>query len=98
MAFESAMLSVKASLAQLSVALFSPPSGSPFSGFLHAAGVAGEAGLGVTGAERVSLRSPLPPQAGVTAPVFSAVASTSVVSATFDGILYQQEMCSQVLP
>ena len=53
------MLSVKASLAQLSAALLSPPSGSPFSGFLHAAGVAGEAGLGaalrpgVTGAEGV---------------------------------------------
>ena len=60
MAFESAMLSVKASLAQLSVVLLSPPSGSPFSGFLHAAGVAGEVGPGVTGAEGVSLCSPLP--------------------------------------
>ena len=92
------MLSVKVSLAQLSVALLSLPSWSPLSGFFHAAGVVGEAGPGVTGVEGVSLRSPLPPQAGVMAPVSSAVASTSVVSATFDGVLYQQEMCPQVSP
>ena len=104
MAFESAIHSVKASLAQLSAALLSPPSGSPFSGFLHAAGVAGEAGLsaaprpGVTGAEGINLRSPLPPQAGVMALVSSAVASTSVVSTTFDGVLYQQGMYPQVPP
>ena len=30
------------------------------------------------------------------APVSSAVAGTSVVSATFDGVLYQQGMCPQV--
>ena len=74
---------------QLSAALLSPPSG-----FLPAAGAAGEAGL--DGATSINLCSPLPPQACVMAPVSSAVISTSVVSATFDGVLYQQGMCPEV--
>ena len=86
------------------MALLSPLSGFLFSRFFPAAGAAGEAGLGaaprprITGAEGVDLRSPLPPQACVMAPVSSAVASTSVVLATFDGVLFQQGMCPEVLP
>ena len=87
----------------MSAALLSPPSGFLFSGFLPAAGAAGEPGLGaaprpgVTGAEGIDLRSPFPPQACVMAPVSSTVASTSVVLAIFDGVLHQQGMCPQVL-
>ena len=94
------MLSVKASLTQLSAALLSPLSGSPFSGFLPAAGAVLDAAPrpAVSGAEGVNLRSPLPHQACVMAPVSSAVADTSVVSATFDGVLYQHGIWPQVPP